>query len=394
MNGDPTNSSTIKQMEPLVQSSSSPVDVRTDNLNSPSENNGKRRRKLPARFRDRNFTHDRRIPLPRHHNDTLPESLPPIPPPSDPCPQRHLPRVILIVRDTIRTALNGFGLMREYPHRPSYDPDAIVHAAELATRRPAEEEPVSEILVPETAHPPPWPHKNMTHWHFMSWLLNGNHSKSQAEASKLINIAKREDFDPMELKTLNVQQEMRRIDEVVREREKVAATEGGDEWQSASIELEVPTGIRGSGTASFTVPGLRFRSLIGVITAGFQDPIARYFHLTPFKKFRQLTSGVFERVWDELYNSDVWLREHDSLQRLPSPDGLEKVIVALMFWSDATQLAQFGTAKAWPLYLSFGNLSKYIRGQPRTCVAHHVAYIPSVSQCFSVLNHFSDSTLC
>lgn len=50
----------------------------------------------------------------------------------------------------------------------------------------------------------------------------------------MINIARREDFDPMELKTLNVQQETRRIDEVVREREKVAATEGGDEWQSAS----------------------------------------------------------------------------------------------------------------------------------------------------------------
>ncbi|KAJ3486185.1 hypothetical protein NLI96_g4423 [Meripilus lineatus] len=116
--------------------------------------------------------------------------------------------------------------------------------------------------------------------------------------------------------------------------------------------------------------------------SNFQDHIAQYFHLTPFKKFRRLSSGVLERVWDELYSSDAWLEEHDRLQRLPSSDGLEKVIVGLMFWSDATHLAQFGTAKAWPIYLAFGNLSKYLRGQSRTDVAHHVAYLPSLPTTF------------
>jgi hypothetical protein len=50
-----------------------------------------------------------------------------------------------------------------------------------------------------------------------------------------------------------------------------------------------------------------------------------------------------------------------------------------MFWSDLTHLANFGTAKLWPIYMLFGNLSKYIRVKPNAGAEHHVAYIPSVS---------------
>ncbi len=50
-----------------------------------------------------------------------------------------------------------------------------------------------------------------------------------------------------------------------------------------------------------------------------------------------------------------------------------------MFSSDATHLTTFGTAKAWPIYLMLGNLSKYIRAQPHSGAMHHLAYIPSVS---------------
>ena len=49
-----------------------------------------------------------------------------------------------------------------------------------------------------------------------------------------------------------------------------------------------------------------------------------------------------------------------------------------MFWSDATHLANFGTAKLWPIYLFFGNLSKYIRLRPSSGACNHLAYIPSV----------------
>jgi hypothetical protein len=63
---------------------------------------------------------------------------------------------------------------------------------------------------------------------------------------------------------------------------------------------------------------------------------------------------------------------------------LEKVVLGLMFWSDSTHLANFGTAKVWPIYLQFANLSKYIRCKPTSGASHHVAYIPSVSITFLV----------
>ena len=63
------------------------------------------------------------------------------------------------------------------------------------------------------------------------------------------------------------------------------------------------------------------------------------------------SSSENKRVYSEVYNSDAFIEEHDHLQRhgqLPPDDPhckREKVIAALMFWSNAMHLAQFGTMK-------------------------------------------------
>jgi hypothetical protein len=90
--------------------------------------------------------------------------------------------------------------------------------------------------------------------------------------------------------------------------------------------------------------------------------------------------GGEQRCYDEVYTSDVFLEANQKLQEAPNEPGcrLEKVILGLMFWSDATHLANFGNAKVWPLYLYFANLSKYLRGKPGSGASHHVAYFPSV----------------
>ena len=41
-----------------------------------------------------------------------------------------------------------------------------------------------------------------------------------------------------------------------------------------------------------------------------------------------------------------------------NPD-TEVTVLAMMLWSDSTHLTSFGTASLWPVYLYFGNLSKY-----------------------------------
>ena len=50
--------------------------------------------------------------------------------------------------------------------------------------------------------------------------------------------------------------------------------------------------------------------------------------------------------------------------------------------NDCTHLAQFGQAKAWPIYAYFGNQSKYTHCKPSTHSAQIVGYVPPVSNSF------------
>jgi hypothetical protein len=89
-----------------------------------------------------------------------------------------------------------------------------------------------------------------------------------------------------------------------------------------------------------------------------------------------------ERIFSEMYDSDVLWEEHNKVQCALTNDltcKWEKVIAALIFWSDATQLASFGTMKLWPIYMLFGNLSKYVQCQPKSGATKHVAYIPPLT---------------
>ena len=103
---------------------------------------------------------------------------------------------------------------------------------------------------------------------------------------------------------------------------------------------------------------------------------------------------TIQKVLEEaMWTSDAWLEEHNRLQHQPNESGckFEKVILGLMLWSDSTHLANFGSVSVWPLYLYFGNLSKYFQGKPGSGASHHITYIPSVSTCLcdSSLSQYS-----
>ncbi|KIK11948.1 hypothetical protein PISMIDRAFT_121800, partial [Pisolithus microcarpus 441] len=129
---------------------------------------------------------------------------------------------------------------------------------------------------------------------------------------------------------------------------------------------------------TFAVPGLMYRPLTLVIKAAFSEPVSKWFHFIPFKRIWKSASGQEQRIYDELYSSDVWNKAHDEIQKQKRDDNcrLERVIAGLMFWSDSTQLAQFGHSSAWPVYLFFGNLSKYIRASVTRGACHPIAFIP------------------
>jgi hypothetical protein len=81
------------------------------------------------------------------------------------------------------------------------------------------------------------------------------------------------------------------------------------------------------------------------------------------------------------FDADDILEYQKKLIKYPPVLGctLETMIVSLMFWSDATHLASFGTHSAWPIYMYSGNQSNYEREKPSSGSANHIAYIPKVT---------------
>ncbi|KAJ7131818.1 hypothetical protein C8R43DRAFT_1133491 [Mycena crocata] len=317
--------------------------------------------------------------LPKRFEDILPEPPAPLPPPP---PVPVVRRVILHVRDTMRTTCNRFGILREYPHRPTYDPDHLVQAEDLANIPAPPEEPAEPTGDTDKEQPPPpWPWANMSIYRLMQWANTGSNSKSEGEVTRLAqDVISAPDFDPTDLAGFNAHRENRVFDDA----EKAAKANGEpwmrDGWKEASVEIELPDGVKNAPPRKFTVPGLHYRPIVEVIKAAFAEVTALQFHLTPFKRYRTSASGTEERIYDEVYGSDAWLEAHDNLQKSKREQGckLERVIAGLMWWSDSTHLANFGTAKAWPLYLYFANLSKYVRARPTSGACHHVAYFPSL----------------
>jgi hypothetical protein len=214
----------------------------------------------------------------------------------------------------------------------------------------------------------------------MSWMNSGSNLVSETKVTRLVkDVLLAEDFDRTHLENFSVKQNLQKLD----------ADENGkritfpDDWIHSSVTIDIPTKSKEDRPQPYTIPGFHYRPLVEVIRTAFADVQAQAFHLSPFQRlWKDPLDGRQERVYDELYTSDAWLEAQDALQRLPKEPGcsLERVIAGLMFFSDATHLANFGTAKAWPLYMYFGNLTKYIRSQPQSGACHLVGFLPSVSQ--------------
>ncbi|KAH7903969.1 hypothetical protein BJ138DRAFT_1187652, partial [Hygrophoropsis aurantiaca] len=294
-------------------------------------------------------------------------------------------RVLLYVFDSFQTQLNKFGVGRQYRHRPSYDPDAFVSPDQLSNTRSDSDSRDKNNEPPNVPdeHPPPWPWKNMTIWRLMSWKMTGTNRKSDDEVTRLVKeVINPDGFNTADLSNFNAHTEMKHFDaaEETLEPNDIFRKDG---WKEAAVEICVPTRektSKGNGRP-FSIPGFLYRPLTAVIRAAFSEANSKWFHFTPFKRiWKSPVTGREQRVYDELYTSDAWNKAHDDVLKQQRSDNctLERAIAGLMFWSDSTQLAQFGHANAWPVYMFFGNLSKYMRACPSSGACHPVAFIPSV----------------
>ena len=326
-----------------------------------------RTRRLPARYRDY-------LPEPPRPVDPVPAATP------------TLPRVILHVFDSFRSSFNRFGIAREYRHRPSYDPEHCVPPEELSNPPDNDGHTLGSYTRPRS---PPWPWANMSTWRLMSWQLTGNDQKSNAETTRLVHdVLLADDFKLEDLSSFHAETATKKMDKseaALAPDSQSADVREWDGWKTdVDVDIKIPSREKcteGNGRI-FTVHGLAYRPLVSVIRAAFTDTLSKFFHFTPFKRiWKSPVTGREQRLYDELYTSDAWNQAHDDLQKQRREDGctLERVIAGLMFWSDSTHLTQFGHATAWPVYLFFGNLSKYKRASPSLGICHPVAFIPSVS---------------
>lgn len=312
--------------------------------------------------------------LPRRFDDFLPEPSSP-----DETDDRigFVRRVNLIVRDSFTTAANTFGIWREYPRRPTRDPDKSLSLSDLAQNPP---KTVSPSTNPELHHPPNqpyWPFTNPTIHRFMRWLNNGVTTKSEAQVNELVHdVMLAPDFSQHHLAGFDAHRENMRLDS------SLAKHSFLQQFTESSVDILVPSGDIRTSPKIFSVPGLLHRKLTAVLIDAFNSSLAHLFHFSPFKLYHKSPiNKEDERIYGEIYTSDAFLQEHEKVQRirvLPPNDPeckREKIMAALMFSSDATHLTSFGSAKAWPIYLMLGNLSKYIRARPDSGAMYHLLLI-------------------
>jgi hypothetical protein len=275
-----------------------------------------------------------------------------------------------------------------------YDPDAFVTIDQLSNVKPGDQpNDMSSAIpnIPSLPPAPPWPWKNMGIWRLMTWMMTGNRQKSEAEVTCLVHeVIQSDNFDHHHFDGFNARTQMKHFDKSEDVADEHNAGLKQDGWKESSVDISVPTRERnpdGNGQ-NFTISGLFHCTLTDVIHAVFTETAAKWFHLTPFRRiWRSPITGQEQCLYDELYTSDAWIRAHDELQKQRQDGGcnLERIIAGLMFWSDATHLAQFGNASAWPVYLFFGNQSKYAQATPNSGPCHPIAFIPTISLIYGIV---------
>ncbi|KAL1719284.1 hypothetical protein EV715DRAFT_272872 [Schizophyllum commune] len=201
------------------------------------------------------------------------------------------------------------------------------------------------------------------------------------------------DFEQSHFAGFNAEREIQRLDDHVTMQHELASLgdlpwTAASGWHVATLRIPVPCTRRKcpeSEAPVFEVPNFWYRKIQEVIKEALQDEQSLEYHFQPHKlHWRRQENELPMRCWGEAYTSNRALEMDEELERLRSASecALEHFILWLMAFSDSTHLTNFGIASMWPIYLSFGNLSKYARGKPSTFSQHHLAYIPPFPDSF------------
>jgi hypothetical protein len=347
-------------------------EVTADGRLSLAERRSRRQnRRLPARFRDE-VPKPQAALLPTINSEPYSESH--LQPPPCTATSSHQS-----VAKLLKSPPNAFGLFRQYKavNFPTHDPESEVDATDL-----------SEVLSDHRGDEPallaylPYPNENA--FLLGEWFWDDCVQKSQESFKKLIDIIGRPEFRPEDVRHVrwgHIHKELGDSSE-----SDVWLDEPDAGWSETSITISVPFHRKtdNPGVKDYTL-SLRHRSIVGILKEKMSNAGEfRHFHLQPFELRWQKGSASdlpSTRVYGELYTSPAFLDAYDEIQASPGEPGclLQRVLIGLMFSSDATQLTSFGNSSLWPCYLYFGNESKYRRYKPSNKLCNHIAYFQKVN---------------
>ena len=296
-------------------------------------------------------------------------------------PQTLMPRP----RRIHETRSNSFGLFRCYDKGslPAYDPEDT--SDDITVFRSTEARKLATMDQLSTTENPFYPYPNETSLPLGDWYWNQSSLKSKDNFKRLLDIIGNPSFRPDDIRNTKWASIDRTLGSLTTDGDPKCSTEWLDDeagWTRTSITISVPFSRRSAnpGPTNYCVSDFYRRLLLSIIREQVLDPSDHHlFHYELYELLWQRSNRDI-RIHGELYTLKAFLDAHCELLESPSEPGcnLPRRIVALMFWSDATQLTSFGDAKLWPLYLFFGNQTKYKRGQPSTRLCRHVAYFQTV----------------
>ncbi|KJA13340.1 hypothetical protein HYPSUDRAFT_151696, partial [Hypholoma sublateritium FD-334 SS-4] len=306
-----------------------------------------------------------------------------------------LAAVVTPVRRILKSPSNKFGLFRQYlaSSFPDHDPDSNMQAVDLSDAAVDH----NKVDISPTFLFQSYPNQNA--FLLGEWYWNNGSQKTQDDFQKLVNIISANDFNPADIRDIAWTSLNKRLGESS-DSEDIWLEEPDARWQETLITLSIPfrqkksksakkssTGAKEkqcSNLQSYTFPPFRHRSIVAILKEKMANKHDfQNFHLEPYElrwRRKNMPDATSTRVHGELYTSPVFLEMHEEIQALVGEPGcvLPRVLIGLMFGSDATHLTSFGNASLWPCYMYFGNESKYRRCKPTCSLCNHVAYFQKV----------------
>ena len=329
--------------------------------------------------------------LPACYRDILPQ--PPPPPMAAPGPLPPLAERQVTLSATLRDSVPGSGLLPRALHffttlansfrlsRQYYGDWLLTHDPEDATTLQHLTLMLSVVDNHDSAgHLADsalfYPYPNRSSYLLGDWYWNGGIQKSKESFRNLIKIVGTPEFWPGNINTMHWDFINAQLWAGAEETGPGQSFEGAS-WTKTTVTIRVPfhKWTAKPGVYDYHV---YHRKLISVIREKLANPQHdELFHYQPYNLLWQRGgSPAPMNIHGELYTSEAFLQTHKDLQQSPPELGcdLERVVIVLMFWSDATQLTTFGNVKLWPCYMFVGNESKYRRCKPSCCLCSHIAY--------------------